>query len=122
MLLTAFQESLLQQDSWPGFQLKDQAQGQLMSVKSSALLFNGWLIFFWGGGLLSFQRPPLLWDGREKQLGVAESSLSSELNSPSRGQHSPWQNNQMCTLRSFNLSLTFLPWCPGSAALGQLLA
>ena len=47
MLLTAFQESLLQQDSWPGFQLKDQVQGQLMSLKSPALfLMVGWLIFF----------------------------------------------------------------------------
>ena len=46
MLLTAFQESLLQQDSWPGFQLKDQVQGQLMSVKSPALFFNGWLVDF----------------------------------------------------------------------------
>ena len=44
MLVTAFQDSLLQQDSWPGFQQKDQVQGQLMSVKSQALFFNGWLV------------------------------------------------------------------------------
>ena len=65
----------------------------------------GWLIFFF---FLSFQFPPLLWDGREKQLGVAESSLPSELNSPSRDQYPPWQNNQMGTICSFNLSLAFL--------------
>ena len=105
MLVTAFQDSLLQQDSWPGFQQKDQVQGQLMSVESQALFFNGWLVDFF---FLSFQSPPLLWDGREKQLGVAESSLSSEVNSPSRDQYSPWQNNQMGTICSFNLSLAFL--------------
>ena len=46
MLVTAFQDSLLQQDSWPGFQQKDQVQGQLMSVESQALFFNGWLVDF----------------------------------------------------------------------------
>lgn len=121
MLLTAFQESLLQQDSWPGFQLKDQVQGQLMSLKSPALFFNGWLVDFFFFCLLSFQCPHLLWDGREKQLGVAECSLSSEVNSPSRGQYSPRQSNQMGAICSSNLSLTFL-WCPGGAALSQLLA
>ena len=67
-----------------------------MSVKSPALFFNGWLVdFFFFFCLLSFQCPPLLWDGREKQLGVAESSLSSEVNSPSRGQYSPQQSHML---------------------------
>eukprot|EP00069_Balaena_mysticetus_P009242 bmy_06220T0 len=39
--------------------------------------------------------PSLVWDGREKQLGVAESSMSYEVNSPFRGQDSPWQNGQV---------------------------
>lgn len=97
-LLTAFQKYLHQQCSWPGFQPKDQVQGQLTSLKSQPL-------FFW---LLNFQCPSLVWDGREKQLGVAESSMSYEVNSPFRGRYSPWQNGQVGTTCSFNLSLIFL--------------
>ncbi|TEA23004.1 hypothetical protein DBR06_SOUSAS13110047, partial [Sousa chinensis] len=52
--------------------------------------------------------PSLVWDGREKQLGVAESSMSYEVNSPFRGRYSPWQNGQVGTTCSFNLSLIFL--------------
>lgn len=37
MVLTAFQEVLLQQDSWPGFKAEDQVQGQLMLLKSQPL-------------------------------------------------------------------------------------
>ena len=54
MLVTAFQDSLLQQDSWPGFQQKDQVQGQLMSVKSQALFFNGWLVDFFFFSVFNF--------------------------------------------------------------------
>ena len=61
MLVTAFQDSLLQQDSWPGFQQKDQVQGQLMSVKSQALFFNGWLVDIFFFSQFSISSPSVGW-------------------------------------------------------------